>query len=95
MELRLVMDEECTESLYVRIKERAGTGDIKVDGCYRPSHQEEQANEDLYRQIKAALHLQVLGGTSTSPLSVGGTIQKDISNPESSWGALIINSSSR
>ena len=36
MELHLGMDEEPTESLWVRIKGRAGTGDIIVGVCYRP-----------------------------------------------------------
>ena len=36
MELCLGMDEEPTESLWVRIKGRAGTRDIIVGVCYRP-----------------------------------------------------------
>ena len=36
MELRLGLDEEPTESLWVKIKGRAGTGDITVGVCYRP-----------------------------------------------------------
>ena len=35
MELCLGMDEEPTESLRVKIKGRAGTGDITVGVCYR------------------------------------------------------------
>ncbi|GAB0180659.1 hypothetical protein GRJ2_000531200 [Grus japonensis] len=54
------MDEESTESLWVRIKERAGTGDTIVGVCYRPSDQEDRAEETLYRQIGAALHSQAL-----------------------------------
>ncbi|PKU43418.1 rna-directed dna polymerase from mobile element hypothetical protein [Limosa lapponica baueri] len=41
VELRLGIDEELTESLWVRIKGRAGTGDITVGICY---------NEALYSQ---------------------------------------------
>lgn len=48
------MDEKLTESLEVRIKGRAETGDIIVGVCYRPPDQEDQADKDLYRQIKAA-----------------------------------------
>ena len=41
MELCLGMDEEPTESLWVRIKGRAGTGYIIVGVCYRPLDQED------------------------------------------------------
>ena len=41
MELCLEMDEELTESLWVRIKGKAGTGDIVVGVCYRPPNQED------------------------------------------------------
>ena len=41
MELCLGMHEEPTESLWVRIKGRAGTGDIIVGVCYRPPDQED------------------------------------------------------
>jgi len=41
MELHLGMDEEPTESLCDRIKDRAGTGDIIVGVCYRPPSQED------------------------------------------------------
>jgi len=54
MDLPLRMDEELTESLWVRIKRRAGTGDITVGAFYRPSDQEDQADKALYRQIGAA-----------------------------------------
>ncbi|PKU27961.1 hypothetical protein llap_21735 [Limosa lapponica baueri] len=36
MELCLGMDEEPTESLWVKIKQRAGTGDVTAGVCYRP-----------------------------------------------------------
>ncbi|GAB0208244.1 hypothetical protein GRJ2_003290100 [Grus japonensis] len=39
MELHLGMEEEPTKSLWVRIKGRAGTGDIIVGVCYRPPDQ--------------------------------------------------------
>ena len=44
MELRLGMDEEPTKSLWVRIKGRAGTGNIIVGVCYRPPDQEDRAD---------------------------------------------------
>ncbi|GAB0186773.1 hypothetical protein GRJ2_001142600 [Grus japonensis] len=54
------MDEELTESLWVRIKGRARTGDIIVRVCYRPPNQEDRADEALYRQIGAASCSQAL-----------------------------------
>ena len=54
IELHLRMDEELTKSLWVRIKGRAGTGDIIVGVCYRPPDQEDRVGEALYRQIRAA-----------------------------------------
>jgi len=39
MQLCLGMDEELTESLWVRIKGRTGTGDIVVRVCYRSPNQ--------------------------------------------------------
>lgn len=47
-ELCLGLDEETTEiSLWVRIKERTGKGDIIVNGCCRPPNQEEQVDQAL------------------------------------------------
>jgi len=91
------MDEEPTERLWVRIKGRAGTCDIIVGVCYRPPDQEDRADEGLYRQIGAALvHVPWSSwGTSTIPISVGGTTQQGISNPGGSWSALMITSSSK
>ncbi|GAB0178597.1 hypothetical protein GRJ2_000325000 [Grus japonensis] len=60
MELHLGMDEEPTESLWVRIKGRAGAGDIIVGVCYRPPGQGDRADEALYRQIGAASRSQAL-----------------------------------
>ncbi|GAB0177964.1 hypothetical protein GRJ2_000261700 [Grus japonensis] len=59
-ELHLGMDEEPSESLRVRIKGRAGAGDIIVGVCYRPPDQGDRADEALYRQIGAASHSQAL-----------------------------------
>lgn len=42
MTLHLGMNEELTKSLGVRIKWRAGTGDITVGVCYRPPDQEDE-----------------------------------------------------
>ncbi|GAB0179239.1 hypothetical protein GRJ2_000389200 [Grus japonensis] len=60
MELHLEMDEEPTESLWVRIKGRAGAGDIRVGVCYRPPDQGDRADEALYRQIGAASRSQAV-----------------------------------
>ncbi|KAJ7407242.1 hypothetical protein BTVI_63815 [Pitangus sulphuratus] len=46
------MDEELTESLWVRIKGKAEIHDITVGICYRPPHQ--------YRQIGVTSHSQAL-----------------------------------
>ncbi|GAB0203750.1 hypothetical protein GRJ2_002840600 [Grus japonensis] len=54
------MEEELTESLWVRIKGRAGAGDIIVGVCYRPPDQGDRADEAFYRQIGAASHSQAL-----------------------------------
>jgi len=51
MELRLGMDEEPTENLWVKIKGRAGASDTTVGVCYRTPDQDEGADEALYRQI--------------------------------------------
>ena len=37
LHLKMQMDEEPNESLWVRIKGRAGTDDIIVGVCYRPT----------------------------------------------------------
>ncbi|GAB0176173.1 calcium-independent phospholipase A2-gamma [Grus japonensis] len=60
MELHLGMDEEPTESLWVRIKGRAGAGDIIAGVCYRPPDQGDRADEALYRQTGAASCSQAL-----------------------------------
>ncbi|GAB0199193.1 hypothetical protein GRJ2_002384700 [Grus japonensis] len=60
MELHLGMDEEPTETLWVRIKGRARAGDIIAGVCYRPPDQGDRADEALYRQIGAASRSQAL-----------------------------------
>jgi len=40
MELCLGLDKEPTESLWIKIKSRVGTGDITVGVCYRPPDQD-------------------------------------------------------
>ncbi|GAB0179465.1 hypothetical protein GRJ2_000411800 [Grus japonensis] len=69
MELCLGMDEELTKSLWVRIKGRAGTGDIIVGACYRPPDQEGRLDEALYRQIGVASpsHALILMGDFIYP----------------------------
>ncbi|GAB0209472.1 hypothetical protein GRJ2_003414300 [Grus japonensis] len=73
MELYLGMDEELTESLWVRIKGRAGTGDIIAGVCYRPPNQGDPADEALYRQIGAA-------SRSQAPVLMG-----DFNHPDICW----------
>ncbi|GAB0203140.1 hypothetical protein GRJ2_002779600 [Grus japonensis] len=60
MELCLGMDEEPTESLWVRIKGSAGTGDIIAGVCYSPPNQGDRADEALYRHLGAPSHSQAL-----------------------------------
>ncbi|GAB0205316.1 mitochondrial enolase superfamily member 1 [Grus japonensis] len=69
MDLHLGMDEEPAESLSVRIKGRAGAGDIIAGVCYRPPDQGDRADEALYRQIGAASrsHALVLMGDFNHP----------------------------
>jgi len=73
MELHMRTDEEPTESLWVRIKGRAGTGDIIMGVCYRPPNQENRADEALCRQIGAASHSQAL------------VLMGDFSHPDICW----------
>ncbi|PKU40382.1 dtw domain-containing protein 2 [Limosa lapponica baueri] len=60
VELHLGMDEDPTESLWVRIKGSTGAGDVTVGVCYRPPHQSDREDEALYRQIGAAPHSHTL-----------------------------------
>jgi len=48
------------DSLWVRMKERTGKGDIIMAVSYRPPDQEEQVNQAFYRQMGAASHSQTL-----------------------------------
>jgi len=60
MDLHLGMDEEPTESLWVKNKGRAGTGNITVGVCYRPPDQDKSADETPYRQTGEASCSKVL-----------------------------------
>ncbi|GAB0202872.1 hypothetical protein GRJ2_002752800 [Grus japonensis] len=60
MGVHLGMDEEPTESLWVRITRSAGAGDTIAGVYYRPPDQGDRADEALYRQIGAASHSQAL-----------------------------------
>ncbi|PKU39424.1 dtw domain-containing protein 2 [Limosa lapponica baueri] len=73
MELLLGMAEEPTKSLWVKIKGRAGTGDITVRVCYRPPDQDDGADEDLYRQTGDASRSQAL------------TLMGDFNHPNICW----------
>ncbi|PKU28440.1 rna-directed dna polymerase from mobile element jockey-like [Limosa lapponica baueri] len=73
MELCLRMNKELTKSLWVRIKGRAGTGDVTVGVCYRPLNQDDQADDALYRQIGVASCSQAL------------VLMGDFNNPDSCW----------
>ena len=55
-EFCLGMEEELTKSLWVRIKGRAGTGDIIVGICYRPPNQEDRTDKTHYEQVGTASH---------------------------------------
>jgi len=92
------MDEELNESLWLRIKGKAGTGNIIVGVCYRPPEQEDRANEALYRQqigVASRSEDLVLMGDLITPISVGGSTQQGISNPGGTWNALMISSFSK
>lgn len=54
------IDEEVTESLWVRIKGKARESDIIVRVCCRPPDQEDQVDQALYKQIGEASCSQVL-----------------------------------
>ncbi|GAB0203861.1 thrombospondin-4 [Grus japonensis] len=73
MELHLGMDEDPTESLWVRIKGSAGAGDIIAGVCYRPPDQGDRADEALYRQIGAASRSQAL------------VLMGDLNHPDICW----------
>ncbi|PKU32103.1 dtw domain-containing protein 2 [Limosa lapponica baueri] len=73
MELHLGIDEEPTEILWVRIKRNTGAGDVTVGVCYRPSDQDDRADEALYRQIGAASCSQTVG------------LMRDFNHPDICW----------
>jgi len=73
MELRLGMDEEPTENLWVKIKGRAGASDTTVGVCYRPPDQDQQVDEALYRQIGEASRSKALVHT------------RDFNHPDICW----------
>jgi len=54
------VDEKRVESLRVRIKGQAHTGDTVVGVYYRPPDQEEEVNKAFYRQLKVASRSQAL-----------------------------------
>ncbi|GAB0206453.1 hypothetical protein GRJ2_003110900 [Grus japonensis] len=60
IELRLGVDEERVESLWVRIKGQANMGDTVVGVYYRPPDQEEEVDEAFYRQLEVASRSQAL-----------------------------------
>ncbi|KAJ7395822.1 hypothetical protein BTVI_151167 [Pitangus sulphuratus] len=84
-------DEEPTKTLCIRIKGKAGTGDIIVGVCYRPPNQENRVDEALCGQLGAASpsEVQVLTGASATPTSVEKTTQEGTDNLGSSWNVLI------
>lgn len=51
----LGMDEKPTESLWLRIKRKAGIGDIIAGGCYKQPDQEEQV-PSIDRQEQSQIH---------------------------------------
>ncbi|PKU32130.1 dtw domain-containing protein 2 [Limosa lapponica baueri] len=69
VELHLGMDEDMTESLWVRIKGSTGAGDVTVGVCYRPPDQSDSEDAALYKQIGAASrsHTLVLMGDFNHP----------------------------
>lgn len=71
------------ESLQVRIKGRAVTGDITVRVCCRPPDQEAQMDKALYTQIGAAWHSQamVLMGAFKHP----SVCWRDFKHPSVCW----------
>ncbi|PKU31806.1 dtw domain-containing protein 2 [Limosa lapponica baueri] len=73
MELHLGMDEDPTESLWVRIKGNTGAGDGTVRVCYRPPDQSDREGGALYRQTGAASRSQAL------------VLMGDFNHPDMCW----------
>ncbi|XP_048786380.1 uncharacterized protein LOC125686444 [Lagopus muta] len=60
IELHLGESGVAVESLWVRIKGRAGMADTVVGVCYRPPDQEEEVDEAFHKQLEAASRSQAL-----------------------------------
>ena len=73
IELGLGANEEQVESLWVRNKGQAHTGDITVGVYYRAPDQEEEIHEAFYRQLQAASQSQAL------------VLMGDFNHPDISW----------
>jgi len=97
MQHHVGMEEEPNENFWVRIKGRAGTGDIIVGICYRPPNQEtERTRPFIGRQEQPHVHKSWSSRrTSATPISVGGATQQGINNPSGSWNTLMISSFSK
>jgi len=86
------MDEEPTESLRVRIKGTAGTGDVIVGVYNRPPDQKDQVGEALYGQIGVASHSHalVLMGDFNHPSIYQQDNTAGHCNPRGSWNVFVI-----
>jgi len=73
IELCLGADEEQVESLWVRIKGQAHTGDSVVGVYYRPPDQEEEVDEAFYRQLEVVSLPQAL------------VLLEDFNHPDICW----------
>jgi len=73
MEIHLGMDQEPTESLWVKIQGRAGMRDITVGVCYRSPDQDKRVDEALYRQIGEASRSKAL------------VLMEDFNHPNTCW----------
>lgn len=87
-QLHLGMDEELTESLWVRINERAGIGAITVGvaTAAQPGKLSMRFSADRLEQLH--IHFpHPHGGFQPLPRSVRGTTQQGAGNPRNSWNA--------
>ncbi|GAB0209089.1 hypothetical protein GRJ2_003374600 [Grus japonensis] len=73
IELRVGVDEERVESLWVRMKGQANMGDTVVGDYYRPPDQEEEVDEAFYRQVEVASRSQAL------------VLMGDLNHPDICW----------
>lgn len=87
MELLLGMDETLTESLAVRIKEKAGYSDT-IEGSLQVA-QPGRLTRPLQMEQP---HDHKTLGVFNHPTSVGGTAQQGTGNPRGSWNALMTSS---